>query len=38
MIRTDGPESHLNKAGTLTMGGIMILAAIVIPTLLWDFF
>ncbi len=35
VIRTDGPESHLEKQGTPTMGGIMILAAIVIPTLLW---
>lgn len=34
-IRKDGPESHLKKSGTPTMGGIMILAAIVIPTLLW---
>jgi len=35
VIRTDGPESHLQKEGTPTMGGVMILAAIVIPTLLW---
>ena len=35
VIRTDGPESHLQKQGTPTMGGIIILAAIVIPTLLW---
>jgi phospho-N-acetylmuramoyl-pentapeptide-transferase len=35
VIRTDGPESHLQKQGTPTMGGIMILAAIIIPTLLW---
>jgi len=35
VIRTDGPESHLQKQGTPTMGGVMILAAIVIPTLLW---
>lgn len=34
-IRTDGPESHKAKAGTPTMGGLIILAAIVIPTLLW---
>ena len=34
-IRKDGPESHLKKSGTPTMGGIMILAAIVVPTLLW---
>ncbi|MBK5274304.1 MAG: phospho-N-acetylmuramoyl-pentapeptide-transferase [Desulfuromonadales bacterium] len=35
VIRTDGPESHLQKQGTPTMGGVMILAAIIIPTLLW---
>ena len=35
VIRTDGPESHLQKEGTPTMGGVMILAAIIIPTLLW---
>lgn len=35
VIRTDGPESHLQKQGTPTMGGVMILTAIIIPTLLW---
>ncbi len=35
VIRTDGPESHLKKQGTPTMGGILILAAVIIPTLLW---
>ena len=34
-IRPDGPQSHLKKAGTPTMGGLIILAAVVIPTLLW---
>ena len=34
-IRNDGPESHLSKAGTPTMGGALILVAIVISTLLW---
>lgn len=34
-IRPEGPASHQKKAGTPTMGGIMILAAIVVPTLLW---
>ncbi|MBU0518070.1 phospho-N-acetylmuramoyl-pentapeptide-transferase, partial [bacterium] len=34
-IRDDGPQSHLTKAGTPTMGGLIILAAIIIPTLLW---
>jgi len=36
VIRTDGPESHLKKQGTPTMGGVLILAAIVIPTMLWS--
>jgi len=35
VIRTDGPESHLKKSGTPTMGGVLVLMAIVIPTLLW---
>lgn len=35
VIRTDGPESHLKKQGTPTMGGVLILAAVVVPTLLW---
>jgi phospho-N-acetylmuramoyl-pentapeptide-transferase len=35
IIRTDGPQTHLAKAGTPSMGGIIILAAIIIPTLLW---
>jgi phospho-N-acetylmuramoyl-pentapeptide-transferase len=34
-IREDGPESHLKKAGTPTMGGILILLSIVLPTLLF---
>ena len=34
-IRDDGPESHLSKAGTPTMGGLLILVSIVITTLLW---
>ncbi|MEW6778181.1 MAG: phospho-N-acetylmuramoyl-pentapeptide-transferase [Bdellovibrionota bacterium] len=34
-IRDDGPQSHLQKAGTPTMGGVLILAAIVFPTILW---
>ena len=34
-VRSDGPESHLVKAGTPTMGGALILVAIVIATLLW---
>ena len=34
-IREDGPEGHFSKAGTPTMGGLLILAAIVVSTLLW---
>ncbi len=34
-IRADGPSSHQSKAGTPTMGGILILIAILVPTLLW---
>ncbi len=34
-IDTDGPDHHQKKAGTPTMGGVLVLAAIVIPTLLW---
>lgn len=34
-VRTDGPESHLSKSGTPTMGGLLILAAIVTSVLLW---
>lgn len=34
-IRTDGPQSHLSKSGTPTMGGALILSAIFISTLLW---
>jgi len=35
-IREDGPITHLPKAGTPTMGGVLILAAIAISTLLWS--
>jgi phospho-N-acetylmuramoyl-pentapeptide-transferase len=34
-VRDDGPQSHLSKAGTPTMGGALILAAIAVSTLLW---
>ncbi len=34
-IREEGPKAHQKKAGTPTMGGVLIVAAIVIPTLLW---
>ncbi|HJP99074.1 MAG TPA: phospho-N-acetylmuramoyl-pentapeptide-transferase [Rhodanobacteraceae bacterium] len=35
VVRTDGPQTHLSKAGTPTMGGALILAAIVAGTILW---
>src|SRR5258707_10812376 len=35
-IREDGPKSHHKKAGTPTMGGLLICVAIVVPTLLWS--
>ncbi|MBU2885399.1 phospho-N-acetylmuramoyl-pentapeptide-transferase [Gilvimarinus agarilyticus] len=34
-VRDDGPQSHLTKSGTPTMGGTLILASIFISTLLW---
>lgn len=34
-IRSDGPQSHLSKAGTPTMGGALILLAVSVATLLW---
>ena len=35
VIRQEGPQSHHAKAGTPTMGGLLILAAALVPTLLW---
>ncbi len=35
-VRNDGPKSHFSKAGTPTMGGALILVAIVVSTLLWS--
>ena len=35
-IREDGPQTHLVKRGTPTMGGLMILSAILVSTLLWS--
>ena len=35
VIRGDGPQSHLSKAGTPTMGGTLILLSVAIATLLW---
>lgn len=34
-VRSDGPQTHLKKAGTPTMGGALILVAIAVSTLLW---
>ncbi|MHB8638265.1 MAG: phospho-N-acetylmuramoyl-pentapeptide-transferase [Candidatus Acidiferrales bacterium] len=34
-IREEGPQRHQAKAGTPTMGGVLIVAAIIVPTLLW---
>ncbi len=34
-IRSDGPNTHQAKEGTPTMGGLLILLSIVVPTLLW---
>ncbi len=35
-IREDGPKSHQKKAGTPTMGGVLIVVAVLVPTLLWS--
>ncbi len=35
VVRDDGPQTHLQKAGTPTMGGLLILVAVVASTLLW---
>ena len=35
MVRDDGPQSHLQKAGTPTMGGALMLISIALTTLLW---
>ncbi|WP_417614342.1 phospho-N-acetylmuramoyl-pentapeptide-transferase [Oceanisphaera sp.] len=35
VVRNDGPESHLSKSGTPTMGGLMILISIFVTVLLW---
>src|SRR5438874_6321301 len=34
-IREEGPQAHRKKAGTPTMGGLLIAIAIIVPTLLW---
>jgi phospho-N-acetylmuramoyl-pentapeptide-transferase len=35
-IREDGPQSHMKKTGTPTMGGVLICIAILLPTVLWS--
>ena len=35
-IRVDGPETHLVKSGTPTMGGLLILISVIVSTLLWQ--
>ena len=35
VVRKEGPQTHLSKAGTPTMGGVMILLSVAIATLLW---
>jgi phospho-N-acetylmuramoyl-pentapeptide-transferase len=35
-VREDGPQSHLKKSGTPTMGGVLIIIAILLPTVLWS--
>jgi phospho-N-acetylmuramoyl-pentapeptide-transferase len=35
VIRADGPESHLSKKGVPTMGGVLIIGAMIASTLLW---
>ncbi|MDC7127041.1 MAG: phospho-N-acetylmuramoyl-pentapeptide-transferase [Spirochaetales bacterium] len=36
MVRTDGPQSHLYKSGTPTMGGILIIIAVFVSSFLWQ--
>ncbi len=35
-VREDGPQSHMKKTGTPTMGGVLIVIAILLPTVLWS--
>jgi phospho-N-acetylmuramoyl-pentapeptide-transferase len=35
VVRKDGPQTHLSKAGTPTMGGVMILLSVAVATILW---
>jgi phospho-N-acetylmuramoyl-pentapeptide-transferase len=34
-VREDGPKSHLNKSGTPTMGGVLIISSVVLSILMW---
>ncbi len=34
-IREDGPQAHQKKAGTPTMGGVLIVISVLVPTILW---
>ena len=34
-VRDDGPQSHLKKSGTPTLGGVLIIIAVLLPTVLW---
>src|SRR5690606_32382756 len=36
VVRSDGPQTHLSKAGTPTMGGGLILVSIIVSSLLWS--
>ena len=36
MVRTDGPQSHLHKSGTPTMGGLIMILAVLVSCLLWQ--
>jgi phospho-N-acetylmuramoyl-pentapeptide-transferase len=35
VVRTEGPQTHLGKSGTPTMGGVLIILSTAIPVLLW---
>ena len=35
VVRQEGPSTHRTKAGTPTMGGLLILTSAIVPTLLW---
>ncbi|HST60839.1 MAG TPA: phospho-N-acetylmuramoyl-pentapeptide-transferase, partial [Longimicrobium sp.] len=35
VVRTEGPQTHLGKSGTPTMGGVLIILSTIIPVVLW---